>query len=202
MLTEKETYINRNNRTGIVSGYYQTLDKYLTLFCYYDEYYKSLTMDEITLEDISQDITDTEPKRLLYAHSSIDIEKAKIFNDMKSTPFEYYERVNRLLNDYKNNTIAVKEVKTIKVNNLSNFIELRDDRVRIVIKHLKDNIYVVLGLFTKKDDNNPTKYNIIVRRKLPNIDTKDRQDMEFELASICENDLAKLVEKKGRKGNR
>lgn len=202
MLMEKETYINRSNRTGIVSGYYQTLDKYLTLFCYYDEYYNSLTMDEITLEDASNEFTDTEPKRLVYAHSDGDFEKAKIFKDLKSTPFEYYERVSRLLNDYKNNKIAVKEVKTIKVNDLPNNIELRDDQVRIVIKHLRDNIYAVLGLFTKKDDNNPAKYNMLVKRRLPNINTKDKLDRELELASICETDLAELIEKKGRKGNR
>ena len=202
MLTEKETYIQKNNRTEIIKGYYQILDKYLILFGYYEEYYKMLTMDEISVEDVSQDFLGDEPKKLIYAHSSIDYSKTKIFKDLKSMNEEYYDRTYRLLTDYMNNAISVKEVKTLNLDKMPNFIELKDDQVRIVLKHMKNNIYAVLGLFTKKDDNDPAKYNTIVKRKLPDIDTEDKLNMEFELASICERDLSKLVQEKGRKGNR
>ena len=104
--------------------------------------------------------------------------------------------------NYMNNTISAKEVKTLKLDKMPNFIELKDDQVRIILKHLKNNIYAVLGLFTKKDDNAPAKYNIIMKRELPDITTDDKLNLEFDLARICESDLSKLVTQKARKGNR
>ena len=202
MLTEKETYEKRNNRTEIINGYYETLDKYLVIFGYFEEYYKIPTMDEISIEDVPQDFIDSEPKKLIYAHSSLDFSKPRILKDMKNVNEEYYSRIHRLLTEYKNNTISLKEVKTLSLDKMPNFIELKDDQVRIILKHMKSNIYVVLGLFTKKDDNDPTKYNTIIKRIAPDITTEDKLDMEFELASICELELSKLIENKARKGNR
>ena len=202
MLIDKEIYHNRNNRTEIVNGYYKLLDKYLVIFGYYEEYYKIPTMGDISLGDISHDFLGNEPKKLIYAHSNLDSSKPRILKDLKSMNEEYYERAYRLLNDYMNNTISVKEVKTLQLDKMPNFIELKDDQVRIVLRHMKNNIYAVLGLFTKKEDNDPATYHKIVKRSLPKINTEDEINMEFELASICEAELAKLVENKGRKGNR
>jgi hypothetical protein len=45
---------------------------------------------------------------------------------------------------------------------LKGYIELRYDQVRIILKHIKDNIYNVYGVFAKKDDNDVNMYKTIV----------------------------------------
>ena len=201
-LMDISIYNNSEDRPVAVNNYYKILDKYLILFGYYSEFYKNLTLDEIEVEDVSEDFIEKGNKELIFSHSEIDVTKAKVFKDMRNIPFEYYDRVLRLLTMYKNNTIPYKEIKRIRIKNLANYIELKDDQVRIVIKHVKDNIYVVLGLFAKKDDNDPTRYDIIVKRKTPDISTPAKQKAEMELAKKYEIELSDLVEKRARKGNR
>ena len=201
-LLDLSIYTNSEDRPVAVNNYYKTLDKYLTLFGYYGEFNKSIRLDEITIENVTEDFFGNNDKELIFAHSEIDVTKAKIFKDMRNIPFEYYDRVLRLLTMYKNNTIPYKEIKRIRIKANSNYFELKDDQIRIILKHVKDNIYVVLGLFAKKDDNDPMRYDIIVKRKIPDISTSEKQNVEIELSQKYEEELSQLVEKRARKGNR
>jgi len=121
---------------------------------------------------------------------------------MKNIPYEYYNRVYDLLTTYKNNTIPKNQIKKIDIRGLSSYTELKDDQVRIIIKHVKDNVYAVMGLFAKKGNNDPVMYKTIVSRLLPDVSTAEKLNKELELSKSFEEELSRLVIQKSRKGNR
>ena len=70
---------------------------------------------------------------------------------MGSIPKEYYSRVYELIDNFINGTNAPGEIKPLSNNKRAKGIfELKDDQVRIVFKHIKDNIYNIIGAFAKK----------------------------------------------------
>ena len=86
--------------------------------------------------------------------------------------------------------------------NLKGYTELRYDQVRIILKHVKDNIYNVQGVFVKKDDNDIHMYTTMANRMIPDISTERLLSYQLELAEKTEEELKKLVQEKGRKGTR
>ena len=195
LLVDKDIYMIRKNRNEIIKEYYRILDRYLILLSYYDKINKNI--DNRHNDD---DLEDNDNKKvLLYAHSNVNVTKSRLFGDMKSMPYEYYMGVYELLTNYKNNTSSKKEIKKIEVFNC---IELRDDQIRIILKHLRDDIYVIMGVFAKKDDNNRPMYKAMVSRQLPDISNDDKLNNEIKLAEIYDDELFKLINDKSRKGSR
>lgn len=81
-------------------------------------------------------------------------------------------------------------------------MELLHDQVRIVFKHVRDNIYCMLGVFAKKATNNVMMYNKLTNRMVPDISTVDNYNKERELSEYNTKELEELVSSKGRKGTR
>ena len=81
-------------------------------------------------------------------------------------------------------------------------MELLHDQVRIVYRHVKDNIYCVLGVFVKKATNRREIYNKLSARMIPDISTSDKLMREKELSEYNEKELENLVKNKSRKGTR
>ena len=85
-------------------------------------------------------------KELIYSRSVVNPLKALLIADMDDVPFEYYDTVYDLIDRFINNKLTIKEIKTLtSKNKKSGVMELLHDQVRIVFKHVRDNIYCMLG---------------------------------------------------------
>lgn len=144
-----------------------------------------------------------EPKKLIYARSDINISKTKLISDMSDIPNEYYSIVLDLLETFKKGAIGRKEI-TVLTNHekFKGHIELRRDQVRIILRHIKDDIYVVLGVFAKKADKDMTMYGNIINRSNPKIETEKDILVQLELSKQTEDELEKIVKEKARKNSR
>ena len=199
LLIDREVYTKREERLETIRLYYEVLDKYLVILKYYNKI-NEFTVDDD--EDIDLPEDHAKNKELVFSHTN-NSDKVRIITDMKEVPYEYYKTVDELIDKFINNKLGKKEIKHLKNNGkLTQFIELRYDQVRIVLKHLNDSIYCVMGVAVKKSDNDMVMYRRLANRMIPDISTSDKLAKELELSKYTKKELTTLTEKKGRKGTR
>lgn len=203
-LMDKDVYTKRQERIEVVKNYYQVLDKYLYLRNYYE---KINEIDLVLVDNDNNDelyCDDSNDKQLIFTHSNVNISKSRIISDMGSVPHEYYERVYELINGFKKNTLRRKEVASFTSvdKSMASFFELRDDQIRIIVKHMDSDIYCIMGVFVKKSDNLRSAYKSMVSRELPNISTDDKKQMYIELGKRDMEELEQFVSNNKRKGTR
>lgn len=144
-----------------------------------------------------------ETKRLIYSTSLANPTKAKIIGDMDYIPREYYSRVYELIDNFINGTNAPGEIKPLSNNKRAKGVfELKDDQVRIVFKHIKDNIYNIIGAFAKKANNDTTMYQTMFSRMIPDVSTEEKLAKQLEIGYLTNKQLKELLLTKGRKGTR
>lgn len=202
LLLDKETYSRVSNRKEIIKDYYTELSRYLVVRDYYNKYNEIIIDEDIALTDEEEKELQDE-KRMVYSTSLANPTKAKIIGDMDDVPKEYYTTVLDLITRFKKGTTVRGEVKPLGNNKkLKKIMELRTDQVRIVFKHVKDNIYNIMGVFTKKDDNNIMMYQTIANRIVTDISSDIKLKRALDVAEITEKELENIVQTKGRKGTR
>lgn len=142
IVNDLETYINKPLRKEAITAYYKLLNKYIDIRKYYEEISKL----ELTVEDIKEEILDVKERQLVFTHPTTNPTKSRLIQDMKNVPNEYYDIVLDLLNRFTTGKISSKEFKSLSNNkNASGYTELN-----IVTKHIKEDIYDVVGIFVKK----------------------------------------------------
>lgn len=91
-------------------------------------------------------------------------------------------------------------------NNIANYLlqmrELKDDQVRIFLKHVKDNVFCVFGVFAKKTDNDIKIYRTVCNRSIPDVSTEKKLNQEIALGNVALEDLREIVSTRGRKSSR
>ncbi len=141
--------------------------------------------DEETLEKIA----DIDCYKLYYASNSDDPTKCFIMRDLSSIREESLPRIWQLLDNFKNQEkVKTKHLKT------SNYIEIKDDQIRIILKPLGEGNYSVEGVFIKKSDNLREAYQSMFNRPIAEIDD--------DYAYAVEEQMANYVMEYGRKGSR
>ncbi|MDD6272221.1 MAG: hypothetical protein PUA90_01725 [bacterium] len=201
LLLDENIYRNRFQRNIIIDDYYKELDVYIKLRKYYDNI--MLEENVIKEEDITEEeLGDTnEQKQLFFSTNSSG--KAKVLSDMKDIPEEYYETVLYLINGFRNNTLSRSEMKILRNDKMMDkCIELRYDQIRVILKPIKNNIYAVLGLFVKKNNNDVRCYHSIANRDIPKINSEEGAELYRDYSLIIMNELEQLVMMQGRKGTR
>lgn len=197
LLINKEYYIDRKNRLEIINEYYKCLNKFLIIRDYYNELVEFAANEDEKIDETHDN------KILIYSSSVGNGIKPRLLSDMRDVPYEYYDTVIDLLNRFKSSTLSKDEYSSLTNNRrYSGFRELRSDQIRIIIKHVKDEIYSVSGVFVKKSNNDLPMYDSLTNRPIPNISTKEQLDNQLLIAEYVEQELSKLVTEKGRKGNR
>ena len=198
LMLDKTIYRDKDSLKEVIDNYYATLDRYMVI----QNYYNSET--EYTPEENNTvNIDYKSEKKFIFSHSETNITKSRLISDMDDIPYEYYDRVLDLMTKFKNGTIGTKELKALTSHKkFKGHLELRYDQVRIVLKHIKDDIYNVLGVFAKKANNDVTMYGRIINRMIPNVDTNEKLATQLEIAVHTEEELKKLVKEKARKGTR
>ena len=122
---------------------------------------------------------------------------------MDYIPREYYSRVYELIDNFINGTNAPGEIKPLSNNKRAKGVfELKDDQVRIVFKHIKDNIYNIIGVFAKKTNNDTTMYQTMFSRMIPDVSTEEKLAKQLEIGELTNKQLKELLLTKGRKGTR
>lgn len=202
LLMEKEIYTHKKDRVELIKNYYYVLEKYLIVNNYYNDVIKEED-DTFIVEEIDTDIDLEQKNQLIYARSDINVSKSRIISDMSDVPYEYYNTVYDLIDRFKSGKLSKKEIKTLSSSRkIKGHIELKYDQVRIILKHIKDNIYCVLGVFVKKADNDVDSYKSIVSRKIPIIRNDEDMLRQIELSEYTEKELEELVTNEARKGTR
>lgn len=204
LLMDKEVYINRKERVEIIKNYYFTLGKYLNILNYYNNQTDLVVEDEVVTEVEDNNLGETsQVNRLIYVCSDINVTKAKIISDMSYISYEYYEIIGKLLSKFKNGTLSKTEYRNLlKIGNYRGFSELRFDQVRIIVKHVKDNIFMIYGVFIKKEDNDMLMYRKMLNRMIPDIGNENKLEQYLQLSEIIEKEIEKIIKEKGRKTTR
>lgn len=201
LLIEKEIYTNMHERIEAIKSYYNALDRYITISKYYDSI-NTYEEDDIDTQTISKENKPKEVKTVIYSHSP-NSSKARIISDMKDIPHEYYTQVTDLIDRFKSDDLQKGEIKQLQNNrHLDKLTELKNDQIRITLRHIKGNLYCIMGVATKKDNNDMHMYNTMANRLMPLVNTDESLKKELEFAKIVETELASIVKEKGRKGNR
>lgn len=199
IINDLETYKNATLRNEAISAYYKLLNKYVEIRKYYEEISKL----DLTEEEISAELLSVNKRKVIFTHPSSNPTKSRLILDMKGIPNEYYDIVLDLLNRFTNGKISNKEFKSLTNNKkASGYTELRRDQIRIVTKHIKDNIYDVVGVFVKKSDNDIQQYRTMFNRLITDIDTENLELKELELSKLTMIELEDLVSEKARKSSR
>lgn len=204
LLKDPDVFLRYKDRLEIIKSYYINLDIYLIILKYYDKINEIKETDEFDSET-PDDITNenSQPhRRLIYATSPTNIKKARLISDMDDIPKEYYEKIGELLVDFKSRKRDKKIIKYLDDKSGKTNQELKDDQVRIIIKRIKDDIYVVTGAFVKKDNNDRKTYAKFKNRIIPKIDTETQMQIYLELAKQVEIELENKIKEEGRKGTR
>ena len=198
-LHDLETYKNATLRNEAISAYYKLLNKYVEI----RKYYEKISKLDLTEEEISTELLNVNKRKVIFTHPSNNPTKSRLILDMKVIPNEYYDSVLDLLNRFINGKISNKEFKSLTNNKkASGYTELRHDQIRIVTKHIKDNIYDVVGVFVKKSDNDIQQYRTMFNRLITDIDTENLELKELELSKLIMKELEDLVNEKARKSSR
>lgn len=201
LLLSEGTYNDKSLRKESIDLYYKALERYMILNKYYDE----LSAININEEDFSDEVYEeneenTQTKQLIFSHPSSNPTKARLIFDLKDMPEEYYQTVLDLIDGFLKN-----ERYTKRLNNNANktkIRELRDDQVRIILKHIKDNIFCIYGVFAKKTNNDIRAYRTVCNRSIPDISTEEKLNQEVALGNIAVEDLREIVSTRGRKSTR
>ena len=201
-LLEKKVYSDGKERITVVESYYKLLDRYL----YLKEYYEKITevyVDESIEIDNNELLDKTAEKRIIFTHSNTDIAKAKIINDMDGIPYEYYDKISELINGFIYGNLTRNEIKPLNIGyKTSNYFELKNDQIRIIMKHINDNVYCVMGVFAKKSDNLRKEYRNMTSRTTPKVETEERLNLYLQLSDKVLEELDLKIKEKSRKGTR
>lgn len=203
-LMDTKIVLDKKQRLEVVKDYYSILDKYL----YIKEYYENI--NSCFVEEVSNEIEEDntiqsngEVREIIYARSQVNPLKSYLIMDMDDMPNEYYDTVYDLIDRFKNNKIINREIKALSRGNKDYAsMELLHDQVRIIFRHVRDNIYCILGVFAKKATNKMTIYDKITNRSVPDISTIDKYEKEKELSEYNNRELEEKVAKEARKGTR
>lgn len=194
LLLDPSMFQKNETRNEIIKNYYSLLNKYTILRNYYHE------LTDVFEEDIVVQNSEFNENVLVFSHPSNKPTEARFIQDLKNVPFEYYEEVLNLVNSFAKNNIRLKKITNNK--NLKNAFELKRDQIRIILTHIKDNVFCILGVFAKKADNDRKNYESIFNRSVVDVKSQDKLDKETQLGKITLSKLEELTIEKGRKGNR
>lgn len=200
ILLDTSIYEDRGVKNDAIITYYQMVEKYLVIRKYYHEITDIEVLEDVEEETIIEELDDENPRKIVFSHPAIDPTKAKFIMDIKDIKEEYYQTTLDMINSFLEKK---KKLKPLTNNrNVKSFWELKDDQIRIIVKHIKDNIFCITGVFIKKANNDMKSYRTMCNRIIPDISSSDKEKQELELGKITMDSFKKIVEEKARKGTR
>lgn len=204
ILFDISIYRDKESRYEAIETYNEYLDKYLLIRDYYNKITDIELNDEVESleepEEFDEPIDATNPRRLIFSHPASNPTKSRLIDDLKDVPEEYYNSVKNILLKFIAYKKRPKGFNNDKYKN--GFVELKEGPIRIIMKHISNNIYCVMGVFVKKSNNDIKAYRTMVIRTITDIITKEKEKQELALGELTMQELARIVKEKARKGSR
>lgn len=185
-------------RNVIIKEYNNRLQSFKILRAFY---YKERQKYEYINESKSELDSSEDVNKIIYLPN---VSSTYLERDFKDIPQEFYPDIVKLLDNLKKGQLNKKNFKPFKNNNkLKTFTELRDDQLRILTKNVKENIYIILGMFQKQDDND-VKAFISLASRFNQSGYTNEKDLECLLENSKEDNIRiyDYLNEKSRKGNR
>lgn len=193
MIYDEDCYCNKELKKEIVHEFNIIRSKYRKIMYVYNT-------EKLRLE--RQEIIDTElptVNNIFFAQTSNG--NIYVESDIMEIAKENLDKVKLLLNKLRTDTLAGNESKALIENKkFKGYKELRKDQIRIIYTHLGDNNYLIVGVGTKKTDNDLTLYRKMIGRNIKyNVENIEEKIKENEKVKIKINNY---IEKNQRKGSR
>lgn len=194
MIYDKDFYIDEEYRDIIVEDFNTLVSKYNRIrYIYNIEKYK------YEREIVSNIGEKPDVNNVFYA-SPLGSKKTYLENDMEDATNENLDILPILIKKLKTNTLTTKERKTLNENkSLKKARELRKGQIRIFYFHLNNNNYLIVGVGTKKDNND---MNLCTRMAKRNRNINIEEISEQERAEKTYQKMLEYVKENKRSGNR
>lgn len=198
MITDKD-FLNNNgflceysDRLETSKDYYKLMKKYLIIREYYNELLESnKKQEEVPEEKEIETGKESKTREIIFANPK------DIKNDLDVITNKHsYTRIKNLIERFKKCDPTLETKKLVD----QDFFEIKDDQIRIIYKHIKNNIYCITSIFIKKATNNKTKYQTICKRHVPT--TKEELDQALKNSITIQEKLKDYIEEHERKGSR
>lgn len=149
-----DNYLNKKDRKTLVVLYKETIKNYLFIRKKMDTEIKKYNVDINKIKEQEEDV-----RTLDFALKSSGT--SFIESDLKDIPKDTYDSVRELLMLFRKGKLSSNQIKSLAFPGI---YEIKDDQIRILYTHVKDNEYVALGAFIKKEDNPTKQYKIQCNR--------------------------------------
>lgn len=199
----KNNMVNDNNyedlevRKIIIEEFNSYYYKFLTL----QRYYEHKLNDKEIIEEIPEEEINEVGKHLFFAKTN-DI--AYVEKDIEYIPNEYYQRVKKLIEGFKFDLLSGQNIERFSSNGrLKGYFKLKEDQVRIVIRSIFNDNYLILGIMLKKSDRATKDYvNIIKRDYEYDISNEELYNKKYLESEEIYTNLIEYLDSNSRKGNR
>ena len=193
ILKDKEFYFSISTLQSIKEEYKELYQKYMYIRTQLDSLTETKNVEiDYPCEEQGKEaqITIGGGVSLYYSTNSKEPEKCYFVRDLMNIREEAYETILDLIEAFKRGN----NVNTKYLSTNSNFIELKKDQIRIVLKPLGNNNYSVMGAFIKKSTNDIHLYQTMFNRPIADLDNiyKEKVEEYYEI----------FLEKNRRKGTR
>ena len=158
-----ETYDDEAYRKLIIADYNNAVSKYNRLI---DKYRKEVGKEEAEVIETeeSEEIDETPKSKLLFLRKP-GSERIYLMDDAKYITKQNYERVCKLLTGLRYDRLTEANYGGfVGHNKIDDYEELKDDQVRIIYRDLGNNEYLIMGMFTKKENRSSTKVEYCAKR--------------------------------------
>ncbi|MCI5733174.1 MAG: hypothetical protein MR296_04025 [Tenericutes bacterium] len=165
-LSVLKNYKEYEYRKFLVDEFNLAKDKYTLIRNYMNKQLKLYEMDLVKEEK--------EVKNNIYFAKASNFEDSRTYfeNDMKDITKDRYNEVKKLIDGFKYDNLGK--------NNYGNLFEafpglkeIRGDQIRIIYRNINENNFVILGVFTKKSNNDLLEYNKYSKRSYHNLNSEE-----------------------------
>ena len=197
LIQNKDFYFDKDNRMEILKESSKLIKIYSMSRNFFDKQIDDYELKQNTITK-NQPYENEIENHLLFVKRQND---TFFENDLKNVPLEYLEKVVFLLEGYRYNKLSRANIKKFTTNNkkFEDYLELRVDQIRIILKHLGKRYYAVNGISVKKDNIDLKLLEVLSSR--PEILPSEIDDYKSTELEVFDR-IIEYCEKTKRKGNR
>lgn len=177
----------------------EEINHHLATISYFNNIVKDLRAKALIEAQELANLSSKEHTLVLAATSYDNLKKLSYFEkDLKSIPEEAYNKIRSILTNFEIGSSNNYQIKSL-AGHPGNFELKSNDQIRIVFSHLKDNYYLLKGVFLKKETWGQNDFITTCTRPEPK---KDELKMAIFYSENRLEELLNDLETKARTGNR
>lgn len=197
MILEKDFYLEQSYKKEIVDDFNKFNSIYNRIRYIYSQ--ENLLVSNKEIKEVK------EIKNNIFYAAPIGSKKTYLENDVENNiTEENLEKVSLLIDKLRTDTLSEDENKDLTKNKkYRGYKELRKDQIRVIYRHINNNNYLIIGVGTKKTDNDLTLYNKMVSRNNKiDISTEEKLVQKSTDSEKVKGKVLSYINDNKRKGNR